>query len=138
MKKIILIALVGIIAAASGYMCGKAYKESDIHSKFMDVEIYDSLRNRLYDLSMDIVCPCRDYYVENMKDCPEELEYCIFSVVNEKDRNIILTHDAPDLWVLIRAIDDMDKDSLVDAIDADLLCEWDRALTDYLHYSGLY
>ena len=138
MKKAIVYAALLLVTAAVSFSCGKCESDreyADNYGRILDVEIYDSLRNRVYDLAADIVFPLRDIYLESDKD---EKQYDCLYDVNEVDRKIICTYDVPDLWVLVRAIRDMDNEDLGDAVDCDILCEFWDALSDYMEYAHLF
>ena len=137
MKKAIIYAALLFVTAVTSFSCGKCESDMeylDNYGRILDVEVYDSLRNRVYDMACDIVFPLRDYYLEVDK---EDRQYTCFYAVNEVDRNIICTYDVPDLWVLVRAIRDMDDESLADAIDCDIIVAFWDALHEYMEYAHM-
>lgn len=133
MKKLIIMAVAFICTNAISYKMGAFESESYGHIANADVEVYDSLRNEAYDRAADIVSACKEFYLENDED---EREYTMLASVNEKDREIILTHNTPDLWVLVHAIEDMD-DELADGFDNEVIDAYEKALLDYMEYANL-
>ena len=136
MKKVLLVVALSVVAAVSGYWCGRMSADEEYLNNFgkiKDVEVYEQMRNRLFDAAFTIVKCEKENWIES---CEEEREYCTLSYVDEDEREIILTHDVPNLMVMVRAICQMDeRGSLADSYDNEILIEFDEALADYLEYS---
>lgn len=97
------------------------------------IEDYTSDSLRVYYMACGIVFPLRDYYLAQDE---EERQYCTLHDVNPKDRETICTTANPSLWVLARAIYDMDATTLADAVDCDIIDEFYEALNSYMAKTG--
>ena len=130
MKKTILVAAIMAIAGALCSCSNTSHKGG--YGKFMDAEVYDSLRNRAYDLAMDLITQAKayhDYYCDGETDCG-----CEYMRISPENRHVIETYRVPDFWVLVHAVDQMDDGGDLSNYDWTIQ-EYDEAIGGYLEYS---
>ena len=131
MRKTILVAA---IMAIAGVLCscnGTASHKGG-YGKFMDAEVYDSLRNRAYDLAMDLVTHAKAYHAYYCNG--EDSCMCEYMCISPENRHVIETYRVPDFWVLVHSVDEMDRGGDLSSYDW-LIQEYDEALNNYMEYS---
>lgn len=100
------------------------------------VDKYEDIRAEVYDRAMDLISKIYQIYQETPD---EDKEYTLWMLIEPKDRYTIQAFRVPSIFVLIRALDTIDKkDCLADSFDNDVLLPYDEALDKFMTFGHYY